>query len=70
MEKRMVFEEDEGLRLDQADTVALLAGGGDPAKLNYSLIAELYRQLKKNYDDRRDYWTAGDFHYGEMVQAG
>ncbi len=23
-------------------------------------------RLKKNYDDRRDYWTAGDFHYGEM----
>jgi hypothetical protein len=30
------------------------------------LVAELYQQLKKNYDDRRDYWTAGDFHYGEM----
>jgi hypothetical protein len=33
---------------------------------NYVVIAELYQQLKKNYDDRRDYWTAGDFHYGEM----
>jgi uncharacterized protein YjbI with pentapeptide repeats len=32
----------------------------------YVVIAELYQQLKKNYDDRRDYWTAGDFHYGEM----
>ena len=33
---------------------------------NYTLVAELYQQLKKNYDDKRDYWTAGDFHYGEM----
>jgi hypothetical protein len=32
----------------------------------YGLIAELYQQLKKNYDARADYWTAGDFHYGEM----
>ena len=30
------------------------------------MIAELYQQLKKNYDERKDYWTAGDFHYGEM----
>ncbi len=33
---------------------------------NYLLIAELYQQLKKNYDERRDFSTAGDFHYGEM----
>lgn len=33
---------------------------------DYSLIAETYQQLKKNYDNRMDYWTAGDFHYGEM----
>jgi hypothetical protein len=39
-------------------------GGSD--ERNYELVAELYQQLKKNYDDRRDYWTAGDFHYGEM----
>jgi len=64
--KRMVFEEDGRLRLDQVDTVALLTEGHGPDKLNYGLIAELYQQLKKNYDDRRDYWTAGDFHYGEM----
>jgi len=37
-----------------------------PDDRNYVVIAELYEQLKKNYDDRRDYWTAGDFHYGEM----
>jgi hypothetical protein len=29
---------------------------------DYGLIAELYEQVKKNYDDKRDYWTGGDFH--------
>jgi len=43
---------------------ALDSRGSDPR--NYRLIAELYQQLKKNYDERRDYTTAGDFHYGEM----
>lgn len=33
---------------------------------SYSLIAQLYRQLKKNYEEARDYPGAGDFHYGEM----
>jgi uncharacterized protein YjbI with pentapeptide repeats len=28
-------------------------------------IEQLYRQLKQNYEDRRDYERAGDFHYGE-----
>jgi hypothetical protein len=64
--KRMVFDECEYLDLNQVDTIALRAEGSGPDKLNYSLVAELYQQLKKNYDDRRDYWTAGDFHYGEM----
>jgi len=64
--KRMVFEEHKSLRVDQVDTVALLSGGSGTDELNYGLIAELYQQLKKNYDDRKDYWTAGDFHYGEM----
>ena len=35
-------------------------------KKNYALIAQLYRQLKKNYEEQRDYPGAGDFHYGEM----
>lgn len=63
--KRMVFDEEKTLRLDQEATVALLSDAG-PDERNYGLIAELYQQLKKNYDDRKDYWTAGDFHYGEM----
>lgn len=33
---------------------------------DYQLVAQLYRQLKKNYEDARDYPGAGDFHYGEM----
>ena len=28
-------------------------------------IEKLYRELKQNYEDRRDYERAGDFHYGE-----
>ena len=32
----------------------------------YELVAQLYRQLKKNYEEQRDYPGAGDFHYGEM----
>jgi hypothetical protein len=35
-------------------------------KRNYSLIAETYQQLKRNYDAKGDYWTAGYWHYGEM----
>lgn len=35
-------------------------------KEDYGLLAHLYRQLKKNYEEARDYPTAGDFHYGEM----
>jgi hypothetical protein len=28
-------------------------------------IERLYRELKQNHEDRRDYERAGDFHYGE-----
>lgn len=28
-------------------------------------IERVYRELKQNYEDRRDYLRAGDFHYGE-----
>jgi uncharacterized protein YjbI with pentapeptide repeats len=31
----------------------------------WSQIERLYRELKQNYEDRRDYEHAGDFHYGE-----
>jgi uncharacterized protein YjbI with pentapeptide repeats len=36
------------------------------SKRNYSLIAETYQQLKRNYDAKGDYWTGGYWHYGEM----
>jgi hypothetical protein len=34
--------------------------------LNYRAVAQIYQQLKKNYDSRRDYWMANEFHFGEM----
>jgi uncharacterized protein YjbI with pentapeptide repeats len=64
--KGMVLEEAHDLDLSQEFTSALRTEEGDSDERNYGLIAELYQQLKKNYDDRKDYWTAGDFHYGEM----
>jgi hypothetical protein len=33
---------------------------------DYRAIAQVYQQLKKNYDSRLDYWTANEFHFGEM----
>jgi uncharacterized protein YjbI with pentapeptide repeats len=60
-QKRMLFEEE--LPLSNLYAEPLRAEGGDR---DYSLIAETYQQLKKNFDNRGDYWKAGDFHYGEM----
>jgi hypothetical protein len=31
----------------------------------WSQLERPYRELKQNYEDRRDYERAGDFHYGE-----
>ena len=33
----------------------------------YAKIEQLYRELKQNYEDRRDYERAGEFHFGEKV---
>jgi uncharacterized protein YjbI with pentapeptide repeats len=63
--KWMLFEEAANLEHAGAE-YGLHPGKDTPDDRNYVVIAELYQQLKKNYDDRRDYWTAGDFHYGEM----
>ena len=63
-EKRMVF--DEVIDTENVAAAALRTEDDYRDDRNYDLIAELYQQLKKNYDDKRDYWTAGDFHYGEM----
>ncbi len=62
--KAAVFE--EVIDLNGVVAAALQPAQGSPDERNYALIAELYQQLKKNYDDRRDYWTGGDWHYGEM----
>jgi uncharacterized protein YjbI with pentapeptide repeats len=62
--KKMIF--DEVVPLNHNSASALKPGADEAGVRNYRLLAELYQQLKKNYDDRRDYWTAGDFHYGEM----
>lgn len=32
---------------------------------HWSVVERLYRELKQNHEDRRDYERAGDFHYGE-----
>ncbi len=60
--KGRLFE--ESVDLEAAPDLA--PAEDEPNERDYSLIAETYQQLKKNYDDRKDYWTAGDFHYGEM----
>lgn len=33
---------------------------------HFNQVEILYRQLKRNFEDQRDYARAGDFHYGEM----
>jgi uncharacterized protein YjbI with pentapeptide repeats len=62
--KWMLFEEDVDLNHEAA--LELKSLPGSPNERDYFLIRETYQQLKKNYDDRTDYGTAGDFHYGEM----
>ncbi|MGB8658551.1 MAG: pentapeptide repeat-containing protein [Candidatus Zixiibacteriota bacterium] len=38
----------------------------DTKNFDYSLIEELYRRLRKNYEDNLKYSEAGDFYIGEM----
>jgi uncharacterized protein YjbI with pentapeptide repeats len=33
---------------------------------DFRAVAQIYQQLKKNYDSRLDYWTGNEFHFGEM----
>jgi len=44
---------DEDVKLEEGETRA------------YAHIERLYRQLKQNYEDQKDYERASDFHYGE-----
>ncbi len=57
-----LFEED--VALEEAPPLRPLEGS--PDERNYQLIAETYQQLKRNFDAKGDYWTAGHWHYGEM----
>jgi uncharacterized protein YjbI with pentapeptide repeats len=63
-EKWFLFDEVVDTSHPQAEH--LKPAPGDPNERNYKLIAELYHQLKKNYDSRGDYWSAGNFHWGEL----
>lgn len=36
-----------------------------PGQKGWAHIEKLYRELKQNYEDRKDYERAGEFHYGE-----
>ncbi len=63
--KWMLFEEVANLDHWSAE-FRLRPEEDTPDERNYLVIAELYQQVKKNYDSRRDYWTVGDFHYGGM----
>ena len=55
-----IFEEMIGLEQDYA------AGLKKDGRRDYASVAQIYQQLKKNYDARLDYWTANEFHFGEM----
>ena len=57
----MLFE--EGVPLEKPHGTELKTTDGSR---DYGLIAQIYQQLKKNYDTQLDYWTADHFHYGEM----
>ncbi len=56
----MVFEEE--IPLDRSETKPLRRNG----ERDFRALAQIYQQLKKNYDSRLDYWTANEFHFGEM----
>jgi len=56
------------------DSIKIIALDGNEKKIekrklqiNYFRQVEiLYRQLKRNYEEKRDYHGAGDFHFGEL----
>lgn len=53
---------DETIPLENGYAAGLLRDG----QRDLSAVAQIYQQLKKNYDSRLDYWTANEFHFGEM----
>jgi len=57
----MLFEETIPLENRYAAGLQTVDG-----RRNFRAVAQIFQQLKKNYDSRLDYWTANDFHFGEM----
>jgi hypothetical protein len=55
-----VFE--ESIPLDQENAKGLQRD----EHRDYRAVAQIYQQLKKNYDSRLEYETANEFHFGEM----
>ena len=53
---------EEKIPLEHKHTTRLKRGG----KRDYGAVAQIYQQLKRSYDSRLDYWTANEFHFGEM----
>ncbi len=55
-----VFEETIDLKQEYA------TGLERDGQRDYRAVEQIYHQLKKNYDSRLDFWTANEFHFGEM----
>lgn len=55
-----VFDETVSHKMDLGDGDEIDLGRDNRA------VAQIYQQLKKNYDSRLDYWTGNEFHFGEM----
>lgn len=56
------FRREIGTRFGVYDEIAPSDTDGE---YPWARIERLYRELKQNYEDRRDYERAGDLHYGE-----
>ena len=57
---------DCGLRRDNFSRTRVREGLRRDGQRDYRAVAQIYQQLKKNYDSRLDYRTANEFHFGEM----
>ena len=63
-QRQRLYLFEEVVSIKSAASLAPILESSD--ERNYGLIAETYQQLKRNYDTKGDYWTAGHFHVGEM----
>ena len=62
------YTEDEHfqLRLLLDDIIGLKDTNKENKREGYFYPRHLYQELKKNFEDKKDWDAAGDFHYGEM----